>query len=196
MDAMLAREATFVAVDFESTGHAPGYPDEPWQIGLVPVVRGEINMHDAFVTYLHVSPERPFSPFAPGSWRMVRPALSTAPPLQDLWPSLRSRIAGYPLVAHNAPTEKKFFRKAWPLHKTGPWVDTLKLSRKAFAGLPSYELSAVVEAAGLAQPLANMVPDRESHDALYDAAACALLLVHFLSQPSWSNLRVSDLVSR
>ena len=29
-----------VAVDFETTGSVPGYPNEPWQIGLAPIRAG------------------------------------------------------------------------------------------------------------------------------------------------------------
>lgn len=194
MENQLAREAKLFAVDFESTGHAPGYTDEPWQIGIVPVVAGEVDFTNAYVRYLRVPPDRPFSPFAPGSWRLVRDELATAPALHDLWPELRDTFSGYPLIAHNASTEKKFFRKAWPLHKVGPWIDTLKLSRRAFPELTSYELSLVIDSAGLREKLEAALPGREAHDALYDAAACALLVTHWLRHPSWRDLTVGKLM--
>ncbi len=188
-----AREVQLVAVDFESTGHVPGYGDQPWQLGLVPIRLGEVTADGVYETYLHIPEDRPFNPFAPGSWRAVRGQLAVAPGLTDLWPQLRSLIGGVPLVAHNTATEKKFFRKAWPLHRIGPWIDTLKLARLAYPGLSGYDLQTVVEVAGLTGHVRRLVPHREAHDALYDAMACALLLCHLMRRPGWSGLTVSEL---
>ena len=69
---MLAREATFVALDFETTGSVPGYPDEPWQVGGIPVVNGRPDAAGLFESYLRVDEGRPFNPLAPGSWRTAR----------------------------------------------------------------------------------------------------------------------------
>lgn len=191
---MLAREMNLVAVDFESTGTVPGYPDQPWQVGIVPIQRGEVCMEEGYESYIHVPVGRPFNPAVPGSWRRVRAELASAPLLSSLMPVLQAKLLGCPLVAHNAPTERKFLRKAWPLHRPGPWIDTLVLSRKAFPGLQSHDLGSVVEVAGLAPVLDRLLPGRAGHDALYDAAASALLLCHLLRQPSWRNLSVEDLV--
>lgn len=182
-----------VAVDFESTGHTPGYPDQPWQIGGVPMEGGEVLAGEAFESLLHVPVDRPFNPFAPGSWRLVREQLAAAPELPALWPALNDRVAGVALVAHNAATEKKFFRQAWPLHRFGPWIDTLKLARLAFPALKSFELERVVQAAGQEERLCELLPGRAPHDALYDAMACALVLAHLLRQPHWASLTVSEL---
>lgn len=192
-ETILAREARLVAVDFESTGHTPGYPDQPWQIGVVPLVRGEVVITESFESYLQVPVDRPFNPFAPGSWRLARESLATVPDLAASWPVLKERVAGVPLIAHNAATEKKFFRKAWPLHRVGPWIDTLKLARRAFPDLKSYELERVVDAAGQQEQLRALLPGREPHDALYDALACALVLHYLLQQPCWAELTVGEL---
>jgi len=190
---MLAREAQLVAVDFESTGTVAGYPDEPWQIGIVPIVNGEPDISRAYETYIRVSIDRPFNPCAPGHWRDVRDRLARAPSLPDLIPELRGRIMECPLVAHNISTEKKFFRTHWPLHRPGPWIDTLKLARMAFPSLPTYELGEVIRHAGLVENVRKLVPDRGVHDALYDAAASAVLLCHMLRQPSWTTLTIQEL---
>jgi DNA polymerase-3 subunit epsilon len=182
-----------MVVDFESTGSVPGYPDQPWQIGLVPVVDGEVIPGEAWETYLHVPEDRPFNPLAPGSWRLVRDQLATAPTLATLWPELRGRVSNVPLVAHNVATEKKFFRAAWPLHRFGPWIDTLKLSRLGFKGLASYDLEQVSGAAGIHRELSGLLPGRAPHDALYDAMASALVLCHLLRQPHWQDITVSGL---
>jgi len=191
---MLLRELSLVAVDFETTGSVPGYPDEPWQIGLVPVVAGKPVFERAFDAYLHISPERPFSPFAPGSWRRVRDELARSAKLADLLPELRNKVLGFPLIAHNAGTEKKMFRRAWPLHQTGPWIDTLKLARRAYPGLDAYDLESVSRAAGVTPELALRFPDRAPHDALYDAAASAQVFCHLLGQPGWNEIELAEVI--
>jgi len=190
----LAREACFVAVDFESTGTVPGYPDEPWQIGVVPISKGELLIGRTYESFIRVSEDRPFSPFAPGSWRLVRDQLAHAPSLPDMLPVLNARIMIHPLVAHNASAEKKHFRKAWPLHRPGPWIDTLKLARMAFPGIGDYSLNSVVDRLELVEELNRLLPGRTAHDALYDATASALLLCHLLKQPALEKVEVNDLI--
>ena len=73
------------------------------------------------------------------------------------------------------------------------WVDTLPLARKIYPTLPSFALEDLVPALGLQAELARCVPNRAPHDAYYDAVACALLLIHFLSLPGWSTLTLGDL---
>ena len=189
----LAREAMIVAIDFESTGSVPGYPDEPWQLGLAVLRQGEIAPAESREWLLKVSAERPFNPNAPGSWRAVRDRLSDASTLPDLWPHLKDRLAGYPLIAHNAATEKKFLRQAWPLHRPGPWIDTLTLVRLALPGLTDYRLEQVVRAAGLEDLVRQLAPGRAPHDALYDAVACAAILSYLLKQPGWERVTVEEL---
>jgi DNA polymerase III epsilon subunit-like protein len=188
-----AIEARLIALDFESTGKVPGYPEQPWQIGLVPVDGGRVCFDQAYVSWLKIPVDRPFNPLAPGSWRFVREELTSAPGLADLIPDLRGRLLGLPLIAHNAATEKKMLREAWPLHRPGPWIDTLKLARMAYPGLPNYRLETVVEAAGVADDLRLNLPDRAAHDALFDAAACGLVLCAMLKLDGWGKLTVEDL---
>jgi len=190
----LARAASFVSVDFESTGTVPGYPDEPWQIGVVPIEKGQVMIGRSYESFIRVWAERPFSPFAPGSWRLVRDQLARAPTLPDMLTVLNERIMIHPLVAHNASTERKHFRKAWPLHRPGPWIDTLKLARLAFPGWSDYSLDAVVERLEISNDLNQLLPGRTAHDALYDAAASALLLCYLLKQPALEMVTVDDLI--
>lgn len=190
-----AARAQFLAVDFESTGAVPGYPDQPWQLAIVPVADGRVMAGEAYETLLHVDAARPFSPFAPGSWSVRREALARAPTLAALASTLARNMDGMVLVAHNAPTEKKFFREAWPLHRTGHWIDTLKLSRVAFPGLASYELQSVLEVAGLSSQLQALIPGRAAHDALYDAAASALILCHLVNEAGWGRHSVAGLIA-
>lgn len=194
MPSMLACETQLVAIDFESTGVIAGYPDEPWQIGIVPISNGELAVSETFESYIQVDGERPFNPFAPGPWRLIRDEIEQAPSMDGLLPVLNDRIMNITLVAHNASTEKKIFRNAWPLHRPGPWIDTLKLSRIAFPELHNHKLGNVIYELGLEDRVEACVPGREAHDALYDAAASAVFLCYLLEQPGWINATVDDLI--
>ena len=189
----------FSAIDFETTGAVPGFPNEPWQVGVVSVAENIAHcasgiQHCSFESLLRVAPDRPFNKWAPGRHAKIRAELAEAPALADLWPELAPRLAG-PVVAHNAGTERTLLRTAAPLHVPGPWIDTLALARKAWPAAPSHALEDLVPALGLLPRLQALLPGREPHDALYDAAACALLLLHVLAQPGWGSLSPAELAA-
>ena len=180
-----------VALDFESTGSVPGLPNQPWQIGIAPIADGEVGA-GLFDSLLRVGP-RPFNPHAPGRHALLRTEIASAPTLHELWPQVMARLAGTCIVAHNAGTERSLLAAAAPLHAFGPWIDTLPLARAAWPGLPSYELERLTEGFGLAPGIARLCPGRAPHDALYDAVACAVLLLHLLRQPGWETLTAEEL---
>ncbi len=182
-----------VAIDFETTGAVPGYRNEPWQIGLTPIINGEIG-GELFDSLINVG-LRPFNHYAPGRHAQLRSKIAVAPTMQALWCVIAPKLAGTVLVAHNIGTERSVLATASPLHVLGPWVDTLVLSRAAWPGLPSYALEDLVAIFGLGDAVSLRCPGRAAHDALYDAVACAMLLLHLLMQPGWDGLDISDLVA-
>ncbi len=180
-------------LDFETTGAVRGWPVEPWQVGMVRVRGGRVVSEERREHLLRVSEERPFNPRAPGRHARLRHELAQAPDLGLLWPELAPWVAGVPLVAHNVGTERSVLERAAPLHRFGPWIDTLRLVRQAYPQLASAALEDVVAALQLQPRLAALLPGRAPHDALYDAVACALLLEHFLSLPGWESVTVRAL---
>jgi len=96
-------------------------------------------------------------------------------------------------VAHNAATEKKHLRAAAPIHKFGPWIDTLKLARIAYPAFVTHKLDDLVDILELGGRVAALCPERGAHDALYDAIACGVLLEHLLALPGWESLTVEQL---
>jgi DNA polymerase III epsilon subunit-like protein len=187
-----ASSARFAVVDFETTGAVPGYPVEPWQMGVVRVCNGKVRPAEAFETLFHVA-DRPFNPRAPGRHAQLRDRLAEAPTPGELWPTLSLWVTGVPLVAHNAGTERSVLTRLAPLHKLGPWVDTLTLVRRAYPRLASKALEEVVAVLGLTPRVQALCPGREAHDALYDAYACAVLLEHLLGLPGWERVTVEAL---
>ncbi len=193
-DACLAREAVITVVDFETTGSVRGWPVEPWQVGLARVRAGRVDASETRESLLRIAPDRPFNPLAPGRHARLRDQLAQAADLPSLWPALAPWLTGLPLSAHNIGTERGILTQAAPLHRFGPWIDTLRLTRRAFPHLASAALEAVVPALGLQARLDALCPDRGPHDALYDALACALLLEHLLALPGWERVTIRALV--
>jgi len=190
----LARDAVFTVIDFETTGAVAGWPVEPWQVGMVVVRGGRVTPSERFDAWLRVAPERPFNPRAPGRHAQLRAELARAATLSERWPELVPWLLGRPLVAHNIGTEPTLLGRAAPLHRPGPWIDTLRLTRKAWPGLASASLDVVVGALGLKPRLEELCPGRSPHDALYDAISCGLLLEHLLALKGWETVTVRALV--
>lgn len=173
----------FTAIDFETTGSVPGWPNEPWQIGFCRFALPPVGALGAtpftFSSLIRVSPDRPFNGFAPGRHSQLRSEIAAAPTMAELWEEISPWLKGSVLVAHNIGTERSILRAAAPLEHFGPWIDTLKLSRSLLPGRPSYALEDIVAELGLASRIAALAPGLAPHDALYDAIACGELLRHY-----------------
>ena len=182
-------------LDYESTGVFAGYPNEPWQIGLVSLKAGKVAMDSMFGSLLRVDANRPFNPHAPGRHALLRNEIAEAPTPQDLWSQIKPRLLGLPLCAHNVATEKKFLRAMAPMHTFGPWLDTLRIARSVWPGMASYSLGDLVDGLNLKPRVDALCPGHAVHDALYDAVASALLLEHLLNQPGWNLCTLEELLS-
>ena len=187
-----ARDACFAVVDFETTGAVSGFAVEPWQIGIVRMRQGRVCCAEAFESLLRIG-DRPFNPHAPGRHAQIRDRLAVAPTSSESWPEWVGWLTGVPLVAHNAGTERSMLKRLAPLHRLGPWVDTLELVRRAYPKLVSKALDDVVNALGLTARVQALCPGRGAHDALYDAFACAAVLEHLLQLPGWERVTVEAL---
>lgn len=185
---------SFVVVDFETTGRVKGLPELPWQVAFVSLQDGAIAAHRE--DYLHVPLDRPFNRYAPGRHASIRPQLDAAPEPAVLWPQWRPWLFDAPLAAHNASTERTLFKRIAPLHALGPWIDTLRIARRCLPGLPDYSLSALCAHLSIDPAAAlPLLAGRTWHDALYDAAATALLLARFLASPSLATLPLPALAA-
>ena len=111
---------TYISLDFETTGTVRGWPNEPWQLGLVAITDGRPVPESRWETFFRIPADRPFSPRAPGRWAELRDALADAPSFMEIWPDLADRLVGHPLVAHNAATERTILEKRAPLTPFGP----------------------------------------------------------------------------
>ena len=76
---MRLKETSFVALDFETTGVVSGYANEPWQIGLVELHHGCLDVSTQWESYLRIDPARPINPHAPGRHAQLREHLAQSP---------------------------------------------------------------------------------------------------------------------
>lgn len=182
-------EAIFTAIDFESAGTAKGRSDAPVQIGLGSwTLKNDI--HDPFVSFLQCDQDITWS--AQKVHGITPDDLLEAPSLLSLWPVLKSSLGRGPVVAHGHGTEKRFLR-SFPGHPFGPWIDTLQLARSAWPEEPSHSLGDLCTSLGLTEFSAH-APDRNWHDALYDALASLALLKHLVSEFNLADQPISVLL--
>ncbi len=184
------------ALDFETTGVVKGYDNLPWQLGAVTLRSGKVELAaPLFDTYICVPENHPFSKHAPGAHRAHRREIAQAPTFADVWPSLHAQLHQTIPVAHNAATERKVLSAFAPMTRYPLWIDTLRLARYIWRGLPSYALDDLIPTLGLLPRLTALVPNRAPHDAYYDAVACGLLLETILALPGWSAVTPYDLAT-
>ncbi len=191
---MLARETEIVAIDFESTGVVEGHPNEPWQIGMVKLVGGQVVIARQFNSLLRVG-DRPFNLYAPGMHHQLRAELAVAPTLRELWSEMQQWWVGRPLVAHNTATERGFISQVAPMHHVGPWIDTLQLARHVYPNLQSHSLEDLLDHLRLMHRVCELCPNLLPHDAFFDAVGCAVLLRHFLMLPGWEGVTIAALAA-
>ncbi len=163
------------AIDFESAGAAPGETDCPVQVGIVRVAQlfGEPECYTSYIAC-----HRPVRWSAARVHGITNDTLSQAPEFSALWPDLKRMLGGCLIVGHNPATEQRFL-STFPGHGFSTWLDTLALARKAIPGQQDYALSALCRLCGLEPAVQALVPGRQWHDALFDAAG-ALMLLQFL----------------
>ena len=137
---------------------------------------GEIELFDSFLAI-----DRPVSRGAQRIHGISDKALVDAPNLLQLYPTLRDHLGDRPLVAHAHGTEKRFLASL-PGHSFGPWIDTLQLARKIYPEAESHKLGRLSDVLGVTPALNSLVPDRDWHDALFDAAASLLILFHLIEK--------------
>ena len=115
-----------------------------------------------------------------------------------------------PLCAHNASVEDGLLRRLWSYPRQspdfteatesvaswGPWMDTLHIYRQLYPRLESYKLQDLIDLFDLKSELEDRaklycpVSRLGFHCALYDALACALLLLRLFSQPELKKINI------
>lgn len=185
--------STLCVIDFETTGVAQGYKNEPWQIGLVYIKEGLIDSNSMWEQYIHIDENRPFNQHVPGRHSQIRDILKNSPNKHEVFNKLKNKLPKDGFVAHNCSTEKKMLKILAPLHLFGPWIDTLKISKEAWPNLKGYSLEELVIQLQLQNRIDYFLKSKTFHDALYDAVATASIIEKLVAD-GWGNISLSELV--
>ena len=154
----------FVVFDLETTGF--GAAAGITEIGAVKVEHGEFI--DVFSSLVNPCCPIPYQVQLLNG--ITEEMVADAPRFSRLLPSFLDFLGDDPLIAHNASFDCSFlYREGACLGVSipHPVVDTVKLARRVWPGLPSYKLTYLTDYHGIAQ--------EDAHRAWCDAKATAKL---------------------
>ncbi len=165
-------QVSFVAIDLECTGPAPGF-DHITEIGAVRFSVSVDGVVSPGPTIEHlVKPPRGIPPYVAELTGITNATVAAAPPLSAVWPKLAAYLAAEPhtvLLAHSARVDLSFLVLSantlgvdWePL----PALCTVKVARRAVPGAGKYGLINLVDHLGCGH--GELVHHRALADALH-----------------------------
>ena len=157
-------------IDFETTGLSPAQGDRATEIAAVILEDGRIV--DRYQSLMNAGVRIPS--FIEALTGISNAMIRQAPPAADVMREVSDFVGDYPLVAHNASFDCKFWDAEAArinLNRRQEFACSLLLSRRLLPQAPSHKLGALIEFAKL--PVAG-----RAHRALADAEMAASLLVH------------------
>ncbi len=162
-----------VVIDFETTGMSPEQGDRAIEVGAV-MVR-EQKIVDRYSSL--INPGFRVSREIEGVTGITNLMLADAPAPPQVMEELLRFIGTFPLVAHNASFDQKFFEaELAELGKKRPlnFGCTLKVARRIYPDLPNYKLETLVRHH-------NIPVEGQFHRALADAEMTAGLWIKMVS---------------
>lgn len=169
-----------LVVDVEGNGATP--PDLV-EVAALPIRDGRPDTSTAGAWLIR--PPRPVTPFAARVHGLTNDALAASPAWPDISDQVRGLLGNAWICAHNAHVDYRALSAHLPGWAPAGVIDTLRLARTTWPGLPSYGLDSLI---AHAKPDLTGVPDQR-HRARYDAYATAQLLLamaeHYLT---WDGL--------
>ncbi|MGY1502929.1 3'-5' exonuclease [Streptomyces sp. QTS52] len=170
-----------LVVDVEGNGTNP--PDLV-EIAALPLRTGQPDTSTAGAWLIR--PERPVTARAAGIHGLTNELLAGKP----AWEQLADQVHGFLgvdwICAHNAHVDYRELRRHLPTWEPAGVIDTLRLARATYKGLPSYSLDALLKHVN---PVLTQAPPVGRHRAVYDAYATAQLLLAMAGHyESWDQL--------
>lgn len=154
----------FIALDFETANHMY----HPCSAGFVIVQNGKIVHRD----YTLINPESKFDSMCVKVHGITAVEVADAPTFPEFFTKLSAYMRRYPIVAHNASTERIVLERSCSRYNLSipctTLYDTYSMYRKNFPNYESYKLNALCSYRGIAL---------QHHNALSDAIACAELMI-------------------
>lgn len=163
----------YVVLDFETTGLSPQCND----IIEIAALKIDKNGKEIGSFSTLVNPQCPIPEKITQLTGITDHMLCGAPCILDVVKDLYIFLEDYPVVAHNAPFDVSFLKAAY--QKAGitakiRYIDTVKLARQAYPGLPNYKLSTLIQAFEIA--------DIQSHRAMSDVYQTHVLFQKFKNE--------------
>ncbi|SCY58841.1 3'-5' exonuclease [Paracoccus tibetensis] len=158
-------DLTCVVFDTETTGLEP--TDRIVQIAGLRIARGRLT-GERFETLVH--PGRPIPPASTAIHGIDDAMVAEAPDMTRALAAFHHFAEGAVLVAHNAPFDMGFLRRAAPetgAHFDNPVLDTVLLSAMVWGQSAPHSLDALTERLGIA------IPPEARHTAMGDTVATA-----------------------
>lgn len=178
---------TYVVFDTETTGLLPHQGDEIVQIAAVRIVNGRRLEGEVFNTL--VNPGRPI-PAASSDVHGISDAMVVdAPSVTEALSRFHRFAEGAVLVAHNAPFDMTFLRRAEPAigkRFDMPILDTVLLSAVVFSQHAEHSLDALTHRLGIT------ISEEARHTALGDAVATADAFLKMLTMLRGRDIRTFE----
>ncbi|HQS01561.1 MAG: DNA polymerase III subunit epsilon [Halothiobacillus sp. 24-54-40] len=165
---------TFAVIDFETTGLSPEHGARPTEIAIVLVRNHQIV--DRYQSLMN--PEMRIPADIQALTGITQAMVRTAPSIEAVMKQAADFAGQYPLVAHNAAFDRKFWDAETQKinhRRAQPFVCSLLLSRRLFPDVPNHRLGTLVQTLNLPQT-------GRFHRALADAQATAHLLMRIQSE--------------
>jgi DNA polymerase III subunit epsilon len=190
-----AKEQRYCGIDFEGSGASKVLKDAPVQIGLATLenVNNEVGkgvietVLDSFI-----NPGQRITYHAYNVHKIGYRDVRHAPRLHTFYSKIQDLSTKAIFVGHSHSTEKRYLRAAFPLLPI-EWVDTLPLARAIYPSLSSHKLESCFSVTGQEERLRNLVPNKDWHNALFDAVASLLFLEHCLLLPQMEGITIYHL---
>ena len=175
LDAALDR-LTYVVFDTETTGLLPGQGDEIVQIAAVRIVNGRRIEGEVFDTL--VNPRRAIPASSTEVHGITDAMVKDAPFIEEVATRFHKFAEGAVLIAHNAPFDMEFLRRAerqLGLSFDNPVLDTVLLSAVVYGQHEVHSLDALTHRLGIT------IPEEARHTALGDTLATADAFLKLMS---------------
>jgi DNA polymerase-3 subunit epsilon len=177
---------TVAVIDFETTGLSSAHGERATEVAAVLVRDGRIV--DRYQSLMNTG--RRIPSFIEKLTGISNSMVDSAPPAATVMNEVAEFVGGYPLVAHNASFDRKFWDAE--LERAGgkrsqQFICSMLVARRLLPGAPNHKLGTLIDFAGL--PVAGRY-----HRALADAEMTASLLT-YLEGELIQRFRVKDVSS-